>query len=84
MVGEIGGRSEVEAAAVVKRMTKPVVAVIIGGSAPPGRQMGHAGAWQGDFEESAPEKRRLLSEAGASIAADVTEVGKLMRKVFKE
>ncbi len=84
MVGEIGGRSEVEAAAVVRHMTKPVVAAIIGGSAPPGRQMGHAGAWQGDFEESAPEKRRLLSEAGASIAADVTEVGILMRKVFKE
>lgn len=84
MVGEIGGRSEIEAAAVVKRMTKPVVAAIIGGSAPPGRQMGHAGAWQGDFEESAPEKRRLLSEAGASIAADVTEVGILMRKAFKE
>lgn len=84
MVGEIGGRSEVEAAAVVKRMTKPVVVAIIGGSAPTGRQMGHAGAWQGAFEESAPEKRRLLAEAGAVIAADVTEVGTLMRKAFKE
>ncbi|MFO0996068.1 MAG: succinate--CoA ligase subunit alpha [Alphaproteobacteria bacterium] len=84
MVGEIGGRSEVEAATVLKRMTKPVVAVIIGGSAPPGRQMGHAGAWQGEGEENAPEKRRLLSQAGAVIAADVTEVGAMMRKVFKE
>jgi succinyl-CoA synthetase alpha subunit len=84
MVGEIGGRSEVEAAAVVKQMTKPVVATIIGGSAPPGKQMGHAGAWQGAFEESAPEKRRLLAQAGALIAADVTEVGMMMKKVFRE
>lgn len=84
MVGEIGGRSEVDAASIVERMTKPVVAAIIGGSAPRGKQMGHAGAWQGAPDESAPEKRHRLAAAGALIAADVTEVGTMMRKVFKE
>ncbi|HWI54547.1 MAG TPA: succinate--CoA ligase subunit alpha, partial [Desulfobacteria bacterium] len=44
LVGEIGGNSEEVAAEYIKAMTKPVVAILAGRSAPPGKRMGHAGA----------------------------------------
>ncbi|GAI76662.1 unnamed protein product, partial [marine sediment metagenome] len=45
MVGEIGGTGEQEAANLVKKeITKPVFGFIAGQTAPPGKQMGHAGA----------------------------------------
>jgi len=82
MVGEIGGRSEYDAAPFVKTMTKPVVAVIIGGSAPADRQMGHLGARLGAEEENAPAKRAVLAAAGAHLGDNVTEVGRLMRRAL--
>ncbi len=45
LLGEIGGTREQEAAEfIASRLSKPVVATIVGQSAPPGRRMGHAGA----------------------------------------
>jgi succinyl-CoA synthetase alpha subunit len=45
MVGEIGGAEEEKAAEFIhERMTTPVVGYIAGFQAPPGKQMGHAGA----------------------------------------
>jgi succinyl-CoA synthetase alpha subunit len=78
MVGEIGGRSELEAAQVVARMSKPVVALVIGHHAPAGKQMGHAGAWIGDDVENAPAKTDALRAAGAWIAYDITDMGARM------
>ncbi|MFN0043611.1 MAG: CoA-binding protein [Alphaproteobacteria bacterium] len=83
LIGEIGGRSELEAARAVAEMTKPVIATIIGGSAPEGRQMGHPGARTGEAEEGAAHKRRVLAQAGAVLTADVTEVGRAMRRALE-
>jgi succinyl-CoA synthetase alpha subunit len=82
MVGEIGGRSELDAAPVVAGMTKPVVGLVIGRHAPRGRQMGHAGAYQGEAEESFEVKTEALRKAGAWIAEDITGVGETMRRAL--
>ena len=45
ILGEIGGVAEEKAASVIKKfVTKPVVALMGGKSAPQGKAMGHAGA----------------------------------------
>ena len=43
VVGEIGGGKEAELARAMPEFSKPVVAMIVGRSAPEGRQLGHAG-----------------------------------------
>jgi succinyl-CoA synthetase alpha subunit len=68
MVGEIGGRSELDAAEVVRTMTKPVIAHVLGRHAPPGKRMGHAGALIGDDDENVPGKSAALGAAGALVA----------------
>jgi succinyl-CoA synthetase alpha subunit len=71
LIGEIGGRSELDAADVVARMGKPVVAYIAGLHAPAGKSMGHAGALLGSAEENVPGKRAALAAAGASVVPDL-------------
>ena len=45
LIGEIGGTKEQEAAEYIRdHFTKPVVVLIVGTTAPPGKRMGHAGA----------------------------------------
>jgi succinyl-CoA synthetase alpha subunit len=69
LMGEIGGRAEVDAAEYIKsHMTKPVAAFIAGRTAPPGTRMGHAGAIVEGGEGTAQEKIDALREAGAMIA----------------
>lgn len=84
LVGEIGGGSELDAAEEIRRMTKPVAAVVIGGAAPHGRQMGHPGARRGAPEEDADHKRTILAEAGAVLADDVAGVGRVMRATLEQ
>lgn len=69
MIGEIGGDDEERAADFVRaRMTKPVVAYLAGFTAPPGKQMGHAGAIISGSAGTAAAKAEALEAAGIPVA----------------
>lgn len=75
LVGEIGGTGEQEAADLVKsEITKPVYGFIAGQTAPPGKQMGHAGAIVHGKSGTAKEKMRILSEAGIFTVRTPSEI----------
>ena len=61
LVGEIGGTAEERAAIRIATMNKPVVALIAGRSAPPGRRFGHAGAIIRAGSGGAEEKVRSVA-----------------------
>lgn len=82
LIGEIGGRSELDAAETAHRLTKPVVAYIAGLHAPAGKRMGHAGAMLGSPEENVPGKRAAWKRAGAVVVNDVLEIGDAVRQVL--
>jgi len=75
LVGEIGGTGEQQAADLVKeRISKPVFAFIAGQTAPPGKQMGHAGAIVHGKSGTAQEKMRILDEAGITTVRTPSEI----------
>ena len=78
LLGEIGGRDEVEAAQYIKQMSKPVFAYVAGLAAPPGKRMGHAGAIITGKEDTASFKQKVLQEAGAYTAGTIQELIKLV------
>ncbi len=82
LIGEIGGTFEQQAAEVIKRMTKPVVAFIAGVTAPPGRRMGHAGAIITGPAARADEKMRVLREAGAAVVESPHLIPEKVREVL--
>ncbi|MCC7487472.1 MAG: CoA-binding protein [Burkholderiales bacterium] len=74
-LGEIGGSEELFVAEYARRPdAKPVAALIVGRTAPPGRKMGHAGALIGSRAESHAAKVELLRGAGVVVAAGLTEL----------
>ena len=76
MIGEIGGTREQQAAEFIARsMTKPVVASIVGQTAPPGRRMGHAGAIITGRAARASEKMRALRDAGVRVVDSPADIG---------
>lgn len=79
LIGEIGGRSEIDAAEFIKsRMTKPVFGYIAGKTAPHGILMGHAGAVIQDEKSAANAKIAALKAAGVRIADNPQELPELM------
>ena len=85
MIGEIGGPQEADGASFVRdRMTKPVIGYVAGMTAPAGRTMGHAGAIVSSSGESAPEKSRILEEAGILMAADPACLGTTVARVLAD
>lgn len=79
-LGEIGGSEEVFVAEYAARSdAKPVSALIVGETAPPGKKMGHAAALIGSKAEGHAAKIRMLQEAGVHIADGVAEVASATR-----
>jgi len=80
MIGEIGGNAEELAAEYIKKhITKPVVSFIAGQSAPPGKQMGHAGAIISSGSGTAAEKIAALEAAGVQVAKEPSEIPTLLK-----
>ena len=77
MIGEIGGSKEQEAAEFIGSggFAKPIAALIVGQSAPPGKRMGHAGAIITGSAGRASEKVAALSAAGVTIIPAPGEIG---------
>jgi succinyl-CoA synthetase alpha subunit len=83
LIGEIGGTKEQEAAEYIKEeFGKPVVALIAGATAPPGKRMGHAGAIITGIAGRAEEKVKALRKAGATISPSPGEIGITMRQIL--
>ena len=76
LIGEIGGSMEQDAAAYIKEeFTKPVAALIVGASAPPGKRMGHAGAIITGEGATAAAKIAALRDAGATVIPTPADIG---------
>lgn len=83
MIGEIGGTSEQEAADFIKaKMTKPVVALVAGVTAPPGRRMGHAGAIITGAAGTADAKMKALAAAGAITVRTLAEIPDKVKQIL--
>ncbi|MFH1336768.1 MAG: succinate--CoA ligase subunit alpha [Candidatus Zixiibacteriota bacterium] len=80
MVGEIGGVYEEMAKPAIEKMKKPVISMIGGIFAPPGKRMGHAGAIVEGEMGTAQSKLKALEEAGAHIARTFLDIPKILEK----
>lgn len=83
LIGEIGGDAEEQAAEHIRNhITKPVAAFIAGQFAPPGKQMGHAGAIISGGQGTAAEKIASLEKAGVKVAKKPSEIPHLLKHSF--
>jgi succinyl-CoA synthetase alpha subunit len=83
-IGEIGGAMEQEAAAYIKAdFTKPVCALIVGATAPPGKRMGHAGAIITGESARAEAKIQALRDANATIIPTPADIGTTTQAVLR-
>jgi succinyl-CoA synthetase alpha subunit len=81
LVGEIGGVYEEMAEPTIEKMKKPVIGMVGGLFAPPGKRMGHAGAIVEGEMGTAQSKLKALEEAGAYIAKTFLDIPKILEKL---
>ncbi len=80
LIGEIGGDAEEQAAAYIKEhVTKPVAVFIAGQQAPPGKQMGHAGAIISSGAGTAAEKIAAVEAVGVPVAKEPSQIPGLLK-----
>ncbi len=80
LIGEIGGSEEEKASEfIADRMTKPIAGFIAGQTAPPGKQMGHAGAIIEGGSGLAADKIRALETAGVQVAQHPEEIPGMLK-----
>ncbi len=83
LIGEIGRTSEEKAAEYIQsEVSKPVVAIIAGRTAPPGKTMGHAGAIITAGRGSYESKVKALEKAGVPVARTAKEVATLVKQAL--
>jgi len=80
LIGEIGGADEEAAAECIATMNKPVVGLISGRTAPPGKRMGHAGAIISGGSGTAEAKVEALTAAGVPIADAPYDIPALVKQ----
>jgi len=81
--GEIGGSAEEEAADyIAEHVTKPVIGYIAGFTAPPGKQMGHAGAIVSGSSGTAAAKAEALEAKGVRVGRTPTEVAEIAVQIL--
>jgi len=81
MTGEIGGVYEERACETITKMKTPVIAMIGGIFAPPGKRMGHAGAIVEGKMGTAQDKLDVLTEAGAHPAKTFKDIPAILEKL---
>ena len=85
MVGEIGGDAEERAADfIAESISKPVVAYIAGFTAPPGKQMGHAGAIISGSSGTAQAKQEALEAKGVRVGESPTEAARIAVDMLRD
>lgn len=81
LIGEIGGDAEERAAAYIRdHVTKPVAVFIAGQQAPPGKQMGHAGAIISSGSGTAAEKIAAFEAVGVPVAKEPSQIPELLKR----
>lgn len=85
LIGEIGGDAEERSAQYIKEhVTKPVAVFISGRQAPPGKQMGHAGAIISSTSGSAEGKVAAFEAVGVPVADETSQIPEMLRAQMKK
>jgi len=83
-LGEIGGLDEYDLAVYAATPgAKPVAALIVGASAPPGRKMGHAAALINRHDDTHAAKTAALREAGVFLADGLNDIAAQARRALE-